>query len=123
MMNLIQQELIMLFHYQAMKIITILAFDVSFRSDRRKKISYRINPSIGQFYNGNKYSLETSLSLRLQPYFSGSIQMNYDKIDLPDPYPDASIWLIGPKLDITFNKNMFWSTFFQYSTQRENLKY
>jgi hypothetical protein len=97
------------------------SFNASFRSDRRKKISYRINPSIGQFYNGNKYSLQTSLSLRLQPYFSGSIQMNYDKIDLPDPYPDASIWLIGPRLDVTFSKNMFWSTFFQYSTQRENL--
>ena len=97
------------------------SFDASFRSDRRKKISYRINPSIGQFYNGNKYSLQTSLSLRLQPYISGSIQLNYDKIDLPDPYPDASIWLIGPRLDVTFSKNMFWSTFFQYSTQRENL--
>ena len=24
------------------------------------------------------------------------------------------------KIDITFTKNMFWSTFFQYSTQREN---
>lgn len=96
------------------------SYNASFRSDRRKKISYRINPSIGQFYNGEKYSLETSLSVRLQPYFSGSIQMNYDKIDLPDPYPDASIWLIGPKVEITFTKNMFWSTFFQYSTQREN---
>ena len=96
------------------------SFEASFRSDQRKKISYRINPSIGQFYNGKKYSLQTSLTLRLQPYFSGSIQMNYDKIDLPNPYPDASIWLIGPKLDITFTKNIFWSTFFQYSTQREN---
>ena len=97
------------------------SYNLSFRSDRRKKISYRINPSVGQFYNGKKYSLVTSLSVRLQPYFSGSIQMNYDKIDLPGPYPDASIWLIGPKFDITFTKNIFWSTFFQYSTQRENL--
>ncbi len=97
------------------------SFEGSFRSDQRKKISYRVRPSIGQFYNGAKYSFETSMTLRLQPYFSGSIQLNYDKIDLPDPYPDASIWLIGPKLDVTFTKNIFWSTFLQYSSQRENL--
>lgn len=96
------------------------SFEGSFRSDQRKKISFRLNPSVGDFYNGSKYSLESSLNLRLQPYFSGSIQLNYDKIVLPDPYPNASIWLVGPKLDFTFTKSVFWSTFLQYSTQREN---
>ncbi len=96
------------------------SFEASFRSDQRKKLSYRINPSAGAFFNGNKYSLEANITLRLQPYFSGSIQLNYDKIELPDPYPDASIWLIGPRLDFTFTKNIFWATFLQYSTQREN---
>lgn len=96
------------------------SFEASYRSDQRKKISYRINPSFGAFFNGNKYSLEANLTLRLQPYFSGSVQLNYDNIDLPDPYPDASIWLIGPRLDFTFTKNIFWATFLQYSTQRQN---
>ncbi len=95
-------------------------FGISFRSDQRKTVSYRINPSFGGFFNGNRYSLEANMTVRLQPYFSGSIRLNYDKIDLPDPYPDASIWLIGPRLDVTFTKNIFWATFLQYSTQREN---
>jgi len=96
------------------------SFQVEFRSDARKKISYSLKPSIGKFYNGEKYSMETRLSLRLQPYFTSSIQINYDKINLPNPYPDASIWLIGPRVDVTFNKKMFWATFIQYSSQREN---
>jgi len=96
------------------------SFEASFRSDQRQKLSYRINPTIGQFFNGRRFSLETNLTLRLQPYFSGSMQLRYDKINLPEPYPDASIWLIGPRLDITFTKNIFWATFLQYSTQREN---
>ncbi len=96
------------------------SFEASFRSDQRKTISYRINPSVGEFFNGTKYSLQANMTVRLQPYFSGSIQLNYDKINLPDPYPDASIWLIGPRIDVTFNKNIFWATFLQYSTQREN---
>ena len=48
--------------------------------------------------------MEAQLNLRIQPYFSSSIQVNYDHIALPDPYPKASIWLIGPRIDVTFNK-------------------
>lgn len=96
------------------------SFKASYNSDMRKNFSYRLEPSIGQFYNGKQYSLGGRMSWRIQPYFSTSIQINYDKINLPDPYPDASIWLIGPKFDITFNKNVFWATFIQYSNQRDN---
>lgn len=96
------------------------SYEASFNSDQRKQFSYNIGPSIGKFYNGEKYSIQTQLTWRLQPFFSGSIQVNYDDIRLPDPYPDAKIWLIGPKLDVTFNKNLFWATFIQYSTQSEN---
>ncbi|TJY36353.1 DUF5916 domain-containing protein [Pontimicrobium aquaticum] len=96
------------------------SFEASYRSDQRKALSYNISPSFGQFYNGKKYSIGGMLSWRLQPYFLTSVQINYDKINLPNPYPDASIWLIGPKFDVTFNKNLFWATFIQYSSQRDN---
>jgi hypothetical protein len=96
------------------------SFKVDYRSDRRKTFSYSIAPSLGKFYNGDKFSLRARLSWRLQPYFTSSIQINYDKINLPDPYPSASIWLIGPRVNVTFNKNIFWSTFIQYSSQGDN---
>ena len=83
-------------------------------------MSYNLSPSFGKFYNGNKYSFKSSFTWRLQPNFSSSIQINYDNIDLPKPYTSASIWLIGPKFDITFNKKLFWATFIQYSSQRNN---
>jgi hypothetical protein len=96
------------------------SFSMSYRSDQRETLSYRIAPSIGSFFNGEKYSISANLAWRIQPKFSGSIQVNYDKINLPDPFSDASIWLIGPKIDLTFNKSLFWSTFVQYSSQQEN---
>jgi len=96
------------------------AFDTSYMSDSRKPIFYTIRSSIGKFYNGEKYSVMTQINLRVQPYFTSSILVNYDRIDLPEPYPSASIWLIGPKVDITFNKRVFWSTFIQYSSQSDN---
>lgn len=95
-------------------------YGVNFQSDRRKVLSYSIRPSIGNFFNGKKYSLETRLNYRIQPYFAASIQLNYDNIDLPNPYPDAEIWLIGPRIDITFNKELFWATFIQYNSQLDN---
>lgn len=96
------------------------SYEANYRSDQRKTFSYNLSPSIGKFYNGEKISMRAQLNWRLQPYFSTSIQINYDNIKLPNPYPQASIWLIGPKFDITFNKNLFWATFIQYSSQRDN---
>ena len=65
-------------------------------------------------------SITANLAYRIQPNFSGSLLVNYDKINLPGSLPDASILLIGPKIDLTFNKSLFWSTFIQYSNQQKN---
>ena len=96
------------------------SYDLSYNSDQRKELYYTLGPSVGKFYNGKKYSFQGQLTWRLQPFFTGSVQINYDDIRLPDPHSDAKIWLIGPKLDVTFNKSLFWATFIQYSTQSEN---
>jgi uncharacterized protein DUF5916 len=92
----------------------------AYNSDRRKDFTYFIRSSAGQFYNGIKYSMTTDLGYRAQPYFTTSIRIDYNYIELPDPHPTASIWLIGPRLEFTFNKNLYWSTFIQYSTQLDN---
>ncbi|WP_291803518.1 DUF5916 domain-containing protein [Lutibacter sp.] len=96
------------------------SFNANFKSDARKEFSYAIEPSIGKFYNGEKYSVLAQLNWRLQPFFTSSVQVNYNRIVLPSPYPTASIWLIGPKVDITFSKNIFWATFIQFNSQDAN---
>jgi len=96
------------------------SFGLEYQSDLRKKFSYTLEPSYGDFYNGTKFSFEGQFRYRIQPYFFASAQINYDNIKLPNPFPDASIWLIGPRFDITFNKKIFWSTFIQYSNQNDN---
>ncbi|WP_224490886.1 DUF5916 domain-containing protein [Robertkochia flava] len=94
---------------------------VEYRSDRRKIFSYNIEPSYGSFYNGDQLSLRGGLNLRLQPRMFFSVDVNYNHIELPDPYPDADIWLIVPRVNVTFSKSVFWSTLFQYSNQLDNL--
>lgn len=96
-------------------------FSVEYRSDRRQVFSYELSPSFGKFFNGNRYSMEGEFSMRFQPKVMLSLALNYDKIELPDPYPSADIWLISPKVDVTFSKSIFWTTLVQYSNQRDNL--
>ncbi|GGD43842.1 hypothetical protein GCM10011361_08500 [Muriicola marianensis] len=92
-----------------------------YRSDRRRLLSYSIEPTIGRFFNGDIFSVEGGLNLRLQPKAVVSMNFRYDQIQLPEPYGSADIWLISPRFDLTFSKSLFWSTLIQYSNQRDNL--
>jgi hypothetical protein len=94
---------------------------MSFESDRRKVFSYSIEPGVGGFFNGNRYSLETGFDIRLQPKVRIGFNAQYDRIALPQPYSSADIFLISPRVGITFSKSVFWSTLVQYSNQRDNL--
>lgn len=95
--------------------------DFQFNSDQRKKVAFQLQNTIGEFYNGNVFSLQGTLNLRFQPKANLSLLMNYDKISLPQPFSSADIWLISPKFEITFSKSLFWNTLVQYSNQRDNL--
>ena len=97
------------------------SFEAEYQSDMRKILAYAVKSEIGGFYNGSRFSVESKMTLRFQPKVFLSLVLNYDQIDLPDPYPSANIWLISPKIDITFSKSLFWSTLVQYSNQRDNL--
>ena len=96
-------------------------FELSYRSNFSKKINYNTQLTYGGFYNGTKLSIESEVAIRLQPRFNGSIKVNYDRIDFPAPFSSGELWLVGPKLDLTFSKSVFWNTFIQYSSQSENL--
>jgi len=94
---------------------------LEYRSDSRKTFSYNIRPQFGQFFNGEIVTLQGDVNWRFQPHFNLSVRARYDKINLPEPFSDNAIWLVGPRIDITFNKSLFWNTFVQYSSNQENL--
>lgn len=94
---------------------------LDYRSNMAQVVSYNVKSMVGRFFNGDLYSFEGQVVLRIQPKASISMQLNYDKISLPYPYPSAELWLLSPKVDITFSKSVFWSTLVQYSNQRDNL--
>ena len=100
---------------------TFSSIEFNLQTDKRKPISFKIKPSMGQFFNGFKYTFDTEINYRVQPKFLFSIRARYDKIELPKPYSNNNIWLVSPKIDLTFTKSLFWSTLVQYSSLQENL--
>lgn len=99
---------------------TYARFGGEFRSDRRKKFSYSIEPEVGQFYNGRTYGASGSIVYRYQPFGSIDLRFNYQFIDLPEPFAQTALFLIGPRIDFTFSKSVFLTTFLQYNDQVDN---
>ncbi len=98
-----------------------LSGEIGFRSDRRKVFSYNMEVGYGEFYNGTRSTFEASATVRLQPKVLLSLNLNYNDINLPEPYSSADIFLISPRVEITFNKSIFWTTLIQYGNQSDNL--
>ncbi len=97
------------------------SLDFEYRSDSRKIFAYSAESEIGRFFNGKRYSVQGRMTYRIQPKVFISLLFDYNKIELPQPYSSADLWLLSPKIEVTFNKSLFWSTLVQYSTQQDNL--
>ena len=91
-----------------------------FTSNPLDLFTYSVESTIGQFFNGNSFSANGIMNLRIQPWATVGMSVRYDNIQLPDPHPEAEIWLLAPRFDITFSRSLFWSTLTQYSTQRDS---
>lgn len=97
------------------------SFEFTYTSDFRKQIGYRLNGYFGQYFNGSRYSLRTEFNVRFQPYGALRLNLNYNKIQLPGPYNNADLFLIGPRFDLTLSKKVFFTSFVQYNSQIDNL--
>jgi len=92
-----------------------------YRSDRRKDFYFDIETHFGQFYNGNVVSLGGALNYRYGLLGVATINFSYNKVTLPEPYSSGTIFLFGPRFDITFTRSVFLTAFFQYNNQIDNV--
>ncbi len=94
---------------------------LTYQSNQRQLFTYQVQGRYGGFFNGTRMSLNNELNYRVQPYGSLSLVTSYNRILLPEPYTSTDLILIGPRLDITFTKTLFFTTFVQYNNQVDNL--
>jgi hypothetical protein len=98
---------------------TYYNLSANYFSDQRKKLWLFAQPLVGGYYNGSIVSLSGSVNYRYQPFIALAMNITYNHIRLP--IATNNIFLIGPRLDWTFSKSVFWTTFLQYNSQFENM--
>jgi hypothetical protein len=92
----------------------------SFKSNQRNKFYFALNNRFGQYYNGKVFQLTSSWSYRMNTFGVLSVDASYTNINLPEPYSNADIWLIGARAELSFSKSVFFNTFLQYNNQANN---
>lgn len=107
--------------FQEGEIYTWSGVGIEYRSDQRKIFNFSSEVNYGGFYNGNLFNVNGSLNYRYQPIGSVAIRYDYNAIDLPDNYGREKLFLIGPRIDLTFTDKIFLTTFIQYNNLADNI--
>lgn len=93
---------------------------VEYYSNKRKRFYYGTNLAYGSFFTGEKITLNADINYRIQPWGILSGTISYNDIALPLPYTSTNLTLIGAKADLSFTKNIYFTSFLQYNTQTDN---
>lgn len=97
------------------------SFSIAYGSNPRKLFNYNIETTFGGFYNGTNFNLSGNLVYRYQPYGNISLRFDYNDLRLPGDYGQERLFLIGPRIDLTFSDKIFLTTFVQYNNLLDNI--
>lgn len=96
-------------------------FRIAYESSKLKKFNYELIIDYGNYYVGSLLRIQGALAFRAQPWGVFSLSFQQNEIVMPQPYKNVSLSLIGPKVELSFTKSLFLTTFVQYNTQAENM--
>ena len=88
-------------------------------SDQRQKVSLQAQGTLGQNFDGHIVSLTGAVLYRFQPF--GTLTGNFSYSRISSAAGTGTLFLIGPRTDITFTKSVFWTTFLQYNSLTNNV--
>lgn len=98
------------------------SWGTEFTSSPRTRFTYSFSTRYGGFYaDGTRLNLRTTLGYRFQPYVATKFAVDYNIIKVPYLQKPVELLLVGPRVDITFRNNLFWTTFVQYNNQANNV--
>ena len=96
-------------------------YNMQYSSNTRKTFTYSLTATGGQFYNGTLRGIGGTMGYRFQPYGSASVTFDYSALTLPAAYGQARFLLISPRIDFTFSRKLFLTTFVQYNDRYDNV--
>lgn len=94
---------------------------ITYTSNKRRVLTGLASIERGSFFDGNKTSYHIEGALRIQPKAIFSIYYTRDNIEIEKLNTSNVLNLIGPKIDYSFTRNIFVTTFVQYNSQINNL--
>ncbi|MCS6972889.1 MAG: carbohydrate binding family 9 domain-containing protein [Cyclobacteriaceae bacterium] len=107
--------------YQSGDEFTWKQIQLEYQSDNRKLFNYNLQTGYGGFYTGRRLNASGEINYRYQPYGSISARFAYEDIDLGEAYGKRRLFLLGPRLDVTFTNKIFLTTFIQYNNLLDNI--
>ncbi len=96
-------------------------YGFGYASDRRKILYFNANADLGSYFVGRNTVLSASVGMRLQPIGTIDVSVEHTSITLPEPYRSADFTLVQAGLNFTPATNLFFTTFFQYNGQAQNV--
>ena len=96
-------------------------FFANFATDKRQRLNAEFDGYSGGYFNGKNTNLAVTAQYRFQPYGAVSVVADYNNIRLPEPYKSAEYLLVGPRIDVTFSRSLFLTTFMQFNNQTDNV--
>ncbi|WP_304517005.1 DUF5916 domain-containing protein [Cecembia rubra] len=96
-------------------------FGFRYIGNPRKPFFLILRGDFGEYFTGDIKTLQGTMNWRMGYLANISMNFSYNDIRLPEPQNSADLFLIGPRIDLTFSKDLFWTTFFQYNNQIDNI--
>ncbi|HMO41005.1 MAG TPA: DUF5916 domain-containing protein [Saprospiraceae bacterium] len=96
-------------------------FLAAYNTDLRKAFFGRIQLISGGFFNGNLRQLSGEFNYRYRQYATVAVNYTINRIDLKEGFDDATLYLVGPRIDLTLTRSLFLTTFVQYNSQFDNI--
>jgi hypothetical protein len=94
---------------------------IKIKTNQRKLISGTSSVFYGSYFTGSKLSFAAEMIFRQQPYSIITASYNHDEIYLPHLAKTVYVDLFGPKIEVSFTKSIFLTTFVQYNSQIKNV--
>jgi hypothetical protein len=95
-------------------------YDITFSSNLRKTFYFTTYYNIGKYYTSLRQNGAIDLNYRYQPWGIFNINYNVNYFQWASGNR-STIHLLGAKAEISFTKNLYFTTFLQYNTQAENI--
>jgi hypothetical protein len=106
------------------------SYGIEYESTNQKRFTYQFALRNGGYYaDGKRFQSNMSVGYRFQPYVSMQVNATYNHLQfgeaevLPEVFHNNSydLWLVGPRIDVTFTNKLFLTNFLQYNNQTNNV--